>query len=116
MEAPALVVKALELSVNETIHAHGVVDHVADRYPCERTSCSDVVFVSVGNILDSTDVRSTGALEPPDFFVSEMQRVRRPVPHGFLTTPLGVFARWLDSALVHEGPRAPPSLFWPRPV
>ena len=61
------------------------------------------IIVSVGNILDSADVRSTGALEPPDFFVTEMQRVRGGRSHSFLTTPLGVFARVLDSALVYEG-------------
>ena len=68
----------------------------------------DPFFVSVGNILDSADVRSTGALEPPDLVVTEMQRNRGGgTPHGCLTTPLGVFGRGLDSALMRVSPRAP---------
>ena len=63
-------------------------------------------------LLDSTDVRWTGALEPPDFNVSEMQRVRARHHHGFLTTPLGVFGRGLDSALMRVWPRAPEISFF----
>ena len=41
------------------------------------------LVVSVGNILDSADVRSTGALEPPDLVVTEMQRNRGIPPAVF---------------------------------
>ena len=77
-------------------------------------SCSRVkfmFFVSVGNILDSADVRSTGALKPPDLVVRKMQRISRGTPRGFLTTTLGIFARVLDSPEMHAMPRTPCSLF-----
>ena len=51
--------------------------------------------------------RGAGSLEPPDLVVTEMQRVSRGAHHGFLTTPLGVFGRVLDSAQMYEGPRTP---------
>ena len=63
--------------------------------------------VPVGNFLIKTASDSTGGLEPPDFVVTDMQRVSGRRCHVFLTTPIGVFGRGLDSALMYERPRAP---------
>ena len=42
-----------------------------------------VLIVSVGNILDSTDVRWTGALEPPDFVFSKCRELDDRYPTAF---------------------------------
>ena len=41
------------------------------------------IVVSVGNILDSTDVRWTGALEPPDFVFPKCRELDDRYPTAF---------------------------------
>ena len=65
------------------------------------------LIVPVGNIQIRTASGWTGGLEPPDFVVTDMQRVSGPVPHCQILTPIGVSERGLDSALNNERPRAP---------
>ena len=49
----------------------------------DAVGVSQIIFVSVGNILDSADVRSTGALEPPDFVFSKCRELEVAAPTAF---------------------------------
>ena len=56
--------------------------------PIEKEWTADTIdmheiVVSVGNILDSTDVRWTGALEPPDFVFSKCSELELTAPTVF---------------------------------
>ena len=64
-------------------------------------------FVPVGNFQIRTASVWTGGLEPPDFVVTDMQRVSARRCHVFLATSIGVFECGLDSAETYERPRAP---------
>ena len=64
-----------------------VIAYYVNAPPCGSILVSEpdkmTFIVSVGNILDSTDVRSTGALEPPDFVGSKCRELELAAPTAF---------------------------------